>query len=64
MNIVEQPSPQEVAESENEEYGRGRKRHRSQGAENSAIGDGAPTIESWLVVTHLAPLGSLRLLRR
>jgi hypothetical protein len=49
MNIVEQPSPQEVAESENKEYSRGRKRitgRRNQGANNSAIGDGAPMIES------------------
>jgi hypothetical protein len=38
MNIVEQPSPQEVTESENEECGRGRKRRRSRGADNSAIG--------------------------
>jgi hypothetical protein len=48
MKIVEQPSAQEVAKSENEEYSRGRKRirgRRSQGADSSNC---APTIESRL----------------
>jgi hypothetical protein len=51
-NIVEQPSPQEVAEGDNEEYGRGQKRRHSRGADDSAIA----TIESLLSAeTQLLP---------
>jgi len=51
-NIVEQPSPQEVAESKNEEYGRGKKRRHSRGTDDSAIA----TIESRLSAeTKLLP---------